>query len=51
MIEHVGQSLGLAVPAALTPLHPSKTLPEHRILDTSWPRIFFHVGKAPTFVR
>jgi hypothetical protein len=45
-IELVGQSLSLAESTALTPLHLSKTLPEHRILDTSWPRIFFHVGKA-----
>jgi len=39
-IELVGQSLSLAESAALTPLHPSKTLLEHRILATSWPRIF-----------
>jgi hypothetical protein len=41
-IELVGQSLSLAESTALTPLHPSKTLLELRILATSWPRIFFH---------
>ena len=38
-IELVGQSLSLAESTALTPLHPSKTPLEHRILATSWPRI------------
>jgi len=37
-IELVGQSLSLAESTALTPLQPSKTPLEQRILATSWPQ-------------
>jgi hypothetical protein len=42
-IELVGQSVSLAESTALAPLQPSKSPLEHRILATSWPRIFLAV--------